>query len=218
MSPELDHIFIMSDVDAPEAAALARMGLVEGPANVHPGQGTACRRFFFPLQYLELLWVHSPAEAQNGTTGRTRLWERWIARQQGGCPFGLVLRPGAGAAPRPPFPTWSYMPGYLSDGVAIEIAIDTPVAEPEFFFLPFRTYAPDSIPRPCHALEATEMTHLHIGTPSGALLSSAARWAESAGLLTVEQSDKHVLTVTFDGATAGRRSDLRPQLPLVLRW
>jgi hypothetical protein len=107
MSPELDHIFIMSDVDAPEAAALARIGLVEGPANVHPGQGTACRRFFFRFQYLELLWVHSPAEAQSGTTRRTRLWERWLGREQGSCPFGLVFRPAAGAAPRSPFPTSS---------------------------------------------------------------------------------------------------------------
>jgi hypothetical protein len=110
------------------------------------------------------------------------------------------------------------MPGYLADGLAIEIAIDTPIAEPEFYFLPFRTSASDCTRRPRHGLRAAEMTHLHVGTPSGALLSSAARWAESAGLLTVEQSDKHVLTVSFDGAAAGHRADLRPELPLVLLW
>jgi Glyoxalase-like domain len=137
MSTELDHIFIMCEVEAPEAAALTRIGLVEGPANVHPGQGTACRRFSFPRQYFELLWVRDRAEAQSETTAPTRLWARWSARRHGACPFGLVFRPGADAVARPPFPTWSYTPSYLPGGLAIKIAVDTPIAEPEFLFLPF---------------------------------------------------------------------------------
>ena len=61
---ELDHVFVMCDVGAPEAAALHALGLREGSPNTHPGQGTACRRFFFGNAYLELVWVTDAAEAQ----------------------------------------------------------------------------------------------------------------------------------------------------------
>jgi hypothetical protein len=46
-----------SSVDrwAPEAERIAAFGLCEGPSNVHPGQGTANRRFFFRNAMLELL-------------------------------------------------------------------------------------------------------------------------------------------------------------------
>jgi hypothetical protein len=40
----------MCEAEAPEATAQMRLGLVEGPGNLHPGQGTACRRFFFLRQ------------------------------------------------------------------------------------------------------------------------------------------------------------------------
>lgn len=38
MSIELDHIFVMCEAEAPEAAALARLGLVEGPATFTPAK------------------------------------------------------------------------------------------------------------------------------------------------------------------------------------
>src|SRR5207248_1370220 len=119
-------------------------------------------------------------------TAPTRLWDRWFARRNGACPFGLVFRPGTDAAARPPFPTWSYRPGYLPPGLAIEIAVETPVGEPEFFFLPFRRSGGATEREPLDAIPATEITHVRIGTPSGVLVSSAARWAESTGLLSFE--------------------------------
>lgn len=67
MAFELDHFFVWSDVNAPEADYLINAGLSEGPANVHPGQGTANRRFFFANGMLELLWVHDEAEARSLT-------------------------------------------------------------------------------------------------------------------------------------------------------
>jgi hypothetical protein len=217
MNPELDHIFIICDVDAPEATALTKLGLVEGPSNVHPGQGTACRRFFFPLQYLELLWVRDPDEAQNQLTRPTRLWDRWSTRRQGTCPFGLVFRPGADAVLGLPFPTWSYRPRSLHGGLAIEIAIDTPIAEPEFFLMPFS--ASRRAPRPAQrAVPGTAITQLCLGTPTRSVLSPASRWAESAGLLSIEWSVEYVLTVTFDHAPNQHTADCRPALPLILHW
>jgi hypothetical protein len=60
---EFDHMFICTAVDAPEADLLVAFGLTEGAPNSHPGQGTACRRFFFRNAMLELVWVHNESEA-----------------------------------------------------------------------------------------------------------------------------------------------------------
>lgn len=60
---ELDRVFVRTARDAPEAERLRALGLVEGTPNVHRGQGTANRRFFFANAMLELLWVHDEIEA-----------------------------------------------------------------------------------------------------------------------------------------------------------
>jgi hypothetical protein len=217
MATVLDHLFILCDAGAPEAAALTRLGLEEGPPNRHPGQGTACRRFFFPRHYIELLWVENQEEARSDATARTRLWDRWSARPQGGCPFGLVFVSDAGRSALP-FSTWSYAPAYLPEGVTIEIAVDTPLDEPEFFVLPAVTRS-SSMPRPEQAaLPGSTITGLRLPSPAGRPTSAAARWAESTGLLTFEASDAYSLEVTFDHAGAGHLADARPGLPLVLRW
>jgi hypothetical protein len=62
---ELDHFFICTAAGAPEAERLIELGLTEGAPNTHPGQGTACRRFFFENAFLELVWVTDAAEAQS---------------------------------------------------------------------------------------------------------------------------------------------------------
>lgn len=69
MDIAIDHIFIASRPDAPQADALLERGFLEGSANVHPGQGTANRRFFFVDFMLEFIWVRDQAEA---TSERTR--------------------------------------------------------------------------------------------------------------------------------------------------
>ena len=89
---ELDHSFILTSKGAPEADLLIDFGLSEGEANVHPGQGTANRRFFFSNAMLELLWVHDPNEAKSRLTNPTKLWERWEGGEDSTSPFGICLR------------------------------------------------------------------------------------------------------------------------------
>ena len=218
MPTVLDHLFILCDAGAPEAAALARIGLIEGPPNNHPGQGTACRRFFFPRQYVELLWIEDRTEALSDATRPTRLWDRWSARRQGACPFGLVFTTDDDMTVTAPFPTRAYEPAYLPRGLAIQVAIDTPLTEPEFFFLPSRS-ASTGPPRPVQAaLPGTSITHLRLGTPAGIPSSPAVLWATSIGLLSFERAEQFRLTVTFEGAADGGFADSTPELPLAFQW
>jgi hypothetical protein len=82
MRIELDHLFVCTAPGAPEAEKFVDFGLIEGPPNRHPGQGTSCRRFAFANAMIELFWVSDPSEAQNQSTRSTLLWERWAGREQ----------------------------------------------------------------------------------------------------------------------------------------
>ena len=93
MAFELDHGFIFTPINAPEAEQLKAFGLSEGSPNTHPGQGTANRRFFFENFMVELLWVSDPVAVQSEVIQPMHLWERWWGREGAACPFGICLRP-----------------------------------------------------------------------------------------------------------------------------
>jgi len=135
MNHVLDHLFIMTAPGAPEADDLVARGFVEGPPNHHPGQGTACRRFFFANAMLEFLWVEDEAEARSEPVAPLRLWERWAGREGGACPFGVALRPIAPDL-EPPFPTFEYWPSFFPAPahVSVRAAI---IEEPLLFCLPY---------------------------------------------------------------------------------
>ena len=135
MSIALDHVFICCDEGGPEAEALLGIGLSEGSRNVHPGQGTANRRFFFHGGFIKLLWVSNPEEAQSALTAPTKLWPRWAARKQGACPFGIAFSPGGADVPEPPFSAWAYRPIYLPPTKSILFAEHTTLHEPELFYM-----------------------------------------------------------------------------------
>jgi hypothetical protein len=89
---EFDHVFIFTDVAEQVAHELRRFGLTEGSSNVHIGQGTSCRRFYFKNAYLELVWVSSEEEIKSPAIVKTRLWERSQYKQTQYCPFGFCFR------------------------------------------------------------------------------------------------------------------------------
>lgn len=216
-TPSLDHVFVLCSKGAPEADALSRLGLREGPANTHPGQGTACRRFFFPTVYLEFLWVHDLVEAQSSTTLPTRLYERWSSRQAAASPFGVVLRSAGPGRAEPPFPTWSYRPQYLPADLAIEVAVGTLLTEPALFYFPTPRRPETLASEPTvHGLPLGAVTAVSIGGPGPR--SAALREVEAAGLLSFPATEQHVLFVDFGFERRDRSVDLRPELPLVLRF
>jgi hypothetical protein len=216
MPLELDHVFICCDRGAPEGDALVRLGLREGSPNVHAGQGTANRRFFFENAYLELLFVIDPAEARGPETSRTRLWERWSGRTNNTCPFALVFRPKDQAA-TPPFATWSYHPKYLPAGHTIEFAEGTSLEEPELIYLPFaRLSGPPAHEPTEHALPFRHVRDARITLPLGTRLSAPSQAAQAAGLVSYRFGSEHLLELAFLAADE-MPADLRPALPLKLR-
>jgi hypothetical protein len=219
MTYALDHVFVCGAEGAPEAERLVRLGLTEGSPNTHPGQGTASRRFFFENAYIELIWVTDPREAQGEPAARTRLWPRWSQRAAGASPFAVILRPADGDERDPPFASWAYHPPYLPPHLAIDVAEATPLSEPAFFYIGFARSPAQIQTQPLgHGLGVRRITAVEVGMPGGSAPCAAARVIQDAGLVTFVDAAHHVMTVTFDDARAGESADLRPELPLVLRW
>jgi hypothetical protein len=126
MEYEIDHLFVLTDVDASDADTLVRFGLTEGPPNRHAGQGTANRRFFFDDAMLEFLWVESEDEARSLPAQPLRLADRWKERSMKACPFGICLRAGDIETVVPPFQSFEYRPAFFPAGLVAHIAQDTP--------------------------------------------------------------------------------------------
>src|SRR5688572_2850484 len=190
---ELDHLFVCSAVDAPEAARLLDLGFAEGKRNTHRGQGTANRCFFFRNAMFELLWVHDEAEAASAITRPTRLLERWRERRESASPFGICLRPRA-PTDALPFEGWKYAPAYLPPPMSIHFGANSEdVAEPMLFYMA-PGYRPDQVPRQWrqpleHALGLREITRVTICIPGNGALSGSLAAAMASGVVDVRRGE-----------------------------
>lgn len=90
---KIHHIFIFVPQESEAAEELLASGFIEGSSRIHPGQGTANRKFYFRNFYLELLWVHDQKEFFSRQMATSGLWER-SRPENGFSPFGLCLEGG----------------------------------------------------------------------------------------------------------------------------
>jgi hypothetical protein len=202
----IDHVFVCTNRGAPEAQALIDLGLTEGPPNTHPGQGTANRRFFFRSAYLELLWVSDEDEARAAPAQTTLLWERWSGRHDRTvCPFGFVIGPADRRDLLAPFSAREYRPQYLASPLAMQIA-SAGLHEPMWVYAPF-----------AQATQRDITTSIGIATPAAGR-SPVTQAMAGLNLVALSFGSEYLLEVEFDGGASGRQADVRPDLPLVLRW
>ena len=213
---ELDHVFICTTPEAPEAERLVQFGLREGPPNQHPGQGTACRRFPFANAMIELLWVNDAGEAQNECTRRTLLWERWSRRASCASPFGFAVRPVAKQSTELPFPAWEYRPAYLPDPLVMRIA-EAEVEEPMWFYLDFMRRADREQQFSGHPIDIREITGVALTSPRPLRSIGAQRMVES-GILSTRIGVAPLLEIEFDDNRRNQIADFQPHLPLIVRF
>ena len=219
MSVVLDHVFICTEPGAPAAERLRHIGLTEGTPNRHPGQGTACRRFFFRNAMLELLWVEDSEETQNEQTRRTRLWERWSATGSDTSPFGIIVRPNR-SDDVCPFPSWEYRPATMP-GLVLQIAEGTGLGEPMWCYMEAGRAPADAPPESrqvlVHPTGFREVTRVRIAGPRCEEEAVTLAMA-NMGVIAVETAAEHLLELQFDDGRQWNQADMRPGLPLVLRW
>lgn len=213
MRIELDHLFVCTAPDAPEAEKLVQFGLHEGLPNQHPGQGTANRRFGFTNAMTELLWVSDAREAQSQSTRRTLLWERWSGREGNASPFGICLRPFDSQDTGPPFPAWEYRPSYLSDPLLIHIG-EAGIEEPMWVYLTFMRRVHREQWFIEHPIGIREITGLTLTTPAP-LRSKVSQKVVENRILATRTGAKSLLEIEFDSNRRKEHVDFRPHLPLI---
>ncbi len=217
---ELDHIFICTHKGAPAADLLVELGLSEGSKNVHPGQGTANRRFFFHNAMLELLWLDDAEAAQSALTLPTGLHARCSLNDPGVSPFGICFRPSHPDECQAPFPAWHYRPEFFPHPLSVEVG-EAPLREPMWFFLAFVTpREPAKSKEPLkHPVGFERLSNVVVSTVGTAgSFSEPARVADALGHLEVDAGAAPLIELEFDEGTAGKTHDFRPALPLIFRW
>ncbi len=212
MEVEIDHVFILCDPGAPQASLLTEAGLVEGPGNRHPGQGSANRRFFFANAMLELLYLDDVDTAAREPARRLRLKDRWL--DPAASPFGLVLRRIDPDAP-PPFPGWRYYPEYFDDSSFFIVGENSDVlAEPLCICLPQQMPGGRRGARPQNP--GLDLTGLRLGLPVERLSQVLSRLTLCPGF-ELEPGREHRLELCFNRGAEDLETDFRPRLPLVIR-
>jgi hypothetical protein len=219
---ELDHVYICTDKKAPAGDLLVKFGLTEGSANTHPGQGTANRRFFFHNMMLELLWVENMEEVTSSKTKPMKLYEKCMLRGKGISPFGLGFRRTKEMDDNAPFPSWDYQPIYLPDTLRIQVAKDTPISEPMYFYLFFAIrqdqYAEEKKEPIEHKVPLRETTSVKVYINQQNSLSESAELIEQQSNVTFELSNQNLLELEFDHGLQKQTHDFRPELPLIFKW
>ncbi|HYF81544.1 MAG TPA: hypothetical protein VEB00_00750 [Clostridia bacterium] len=219
---EIDHIYICTETKAPVGDLLKEFGLVEGSSNTHPGQGTASRRFYFHNLMLELLWIENLEEVQSERTKPMRLYERCLPTTSNVSPFGVAFRPTTEISETAPFPAWDYHPIYLPDFLKIQVADNTPLSEPMYFYLTFtkrQDEAHIAKREPMeHKVVLKEVTSVKIHVNQKNNLSEPALMLNRLHNLSIEQDKEHLIELEFDNGTLNQSKDFRPDLPLLFKW
>jgi hypothetical protein len=215
---ELDHMFVAVRRNAPEMATLTQAGFKAAERRSHRGQGTASAGVFFENAYVELLWLENLAEAESTPIRRTRLAQR-ADPEQDGLPFGFGLRLATGSDSQIPFGTWEFRPPYLPAGTAIPTGNNSDrLTEPLLFILPWKSGPGYECPTHSNGARRVSKVSLTIGrlyAPSAAFKAFCA-----LGLVDVRFAEGAIplLEVELDDSKARESLDMRPAVPLVVRW
>ena len=213
MTLQLDHFFILTATGAPQADRLSALGFLEGTSNRHPGQGTANRRFFFCNTMLELLYVHDAHEATNGPARCMRFTER--ASDAEASPFGVVVKSSTGSS-AVPFPGWCYQPEYFGADKYFHVGDNADVlAEPLCIYVPFDLPVSTRQPQPADPFGRLSELRIHTPVERPSVALEAITQIEGVSM---HYAKPHLMELIFNAEKSDCCQDMRPHLPLLIRW
>ncbi|MEM8778329.1 MAG: VOC family protein [Cyanobacteria bacterium P01_G01_bin.49] len=216
---EVDHLVIYAAEGLSAVSVLQEFGLHRSHLLQRSDQGTASALFFFENTYLELIWVEDENKVRQYTveTGMDIL-SRINWKQTGASPFGIGLRHSNGDRNR-----WQ-----KNSDAWVNFSSDnrTTLSEPICYTLPnlmalttWLDYSSEEHRQLItHPLNIKKLTEIDITLAQNNLLTQAISLLEFHGLLSVKRGSTPLLTLTFDGQAQGQSIDVRPILPLVLKY
>lgn len=226
---EFDHVWIVVTRDAPERSALKRAGFKISPdVNRHDGQGTASVTADFQNFYIELMWPDPTVSVAPGAErGVEKFKNRMNWRTSGWSPIGIGLHRVGSSSPFP-FPTWTIAPDWMPKGTAIEILTardDT--KSPSFFIEPPELAVKEKAkidkndPKRAssdHPVSVERVTEVRLVRPKEYQPVAAFTYLENASIFKSSEGKEWAVEITFDTGRRAQTKDLRPDLPLVIRY
>lgn len=229
---ELDHFSLWVSPGAPERAAFEKLGFRIAPAiNRHEGQGTASCTIEFWNGFIELMWPDSSVPVEPGREVlRERFRRRMEWRTTGYSPLMLNLRRRSATTDSLPFATWPISAPWLPPGAAIlrmtpltdSLGASLSVSPRELQVPPDSNLAwlirRDPRAEPLrHPNGCRKITGLRVIAPDRGLNEATAkldRW----NVVGFERGAEWCVELTLDRARRGKVADLRPTLPLVVKY
>jgi hypothetical protein len=227
-----DHLWIVVQPGAPERAALERAGFRLDPAvNRHEGQGTASITAEFQNAFLELIWPDESVPVNPGLErGAEKFRQRSLWRISGWSPIGINLH-YAGAAPAPlPVPVWTISLPWMESGAALTMLMprdDTrsPAMSIHPRPLPVPTDANAQMIRArgdaallVHPNGVQRVTHVRLIAPRSYQPIAALIYLREQHVIELSAGSEWAVELTFDRGAQGKSNDLRPGLPLLIRY
>lgn len=218
---QLDHLFIFVEKGGEVAEKLVDFGLSEGSRNVHPGQGTANRRFFFYNSFLELVWVENEEEIKSALVAPTRLWERAHHQKTGYTPLGICIREEG--KPSVFQEALTYRPPYLPQGMHIDVIThEACPALPMLFKVPFGR-KPADLPaherQPLlHHIGLRAITKVTFGIPADNCSSDSVKLLQKESWFEIRKTDRPMVILEFDRYQKKKEVSFEPLLPLIFRY
>ena len=213
MNLHLDHFFILVEPEAKVADLLVELGMIEGQGNIHKGQGTSNRRFYFSNSMLEFLWVRDAQEATKGPAKNLFFQERSVDDTTS--PFGVVLTRKNNNDLNMPFRGWQYQPEYFDPPYAFHIGENSNnFQEPLCIYVPFIQPGASNNRDVEGLFSAISNVCIYVPDEMSDVLKSLH---DTDGLFFKVGSD-HLMEITFNQNESSRSKDFRPDIPLVVHW
>lgn len=222
---EIDHVWIMVSLNAPERAALERAGLqISKEINHHPGTGTSSVTVEFENGYLELMWPDPSVPVSQGMERTAEKYrQRMLWRTSGWCPLGIGFRRTTPSNDPLPFPTWTWTADWMPKGSVMEML--TPrddTSSPALFIEPRSlTSSAEQAGRAAlyhHPIGVHRVTAIRLQSSKTYRPITALKYLQDHRLITVERSDEWAMKLILDRGKQKRSKDLRPDLPLVIQY
>ena len=227
---EVDHLVIYTADPIAAISILQELGLHSSNQIVRrEQQGTASTLFFFENSYLEIVWIeeHQKVRQYRAQTGIDIL-SRADWKQTGASPFALGLRQTTNPSlfayrdGENGTPQWLNLDGWVnfaSDNLAT-------LSEPICYSIPNLMALTTWLDYSCeehqqlitHPLNIKKLTDIQITLTQHNFSTQAVSLLELHNLLSIKRGTTPQLALTFDHHTQGQYIDVRPILPLVLKY
>ncbi|MFK8061466.1 MAG: VOC family protein [Polaribacter sp.] len=236
---QVDHFNIWVKDPKKAKEKLNSIGFTSQPdslSEIHKGQGTSGRYFYFFNNYLELIFVYNQEEFKKNNEIHTGLdfTKRANFKENGASPFSIALKVKDYNVDKIPFKTIKYHQDWMIENESIYAAKNskTNLKEPSIFVVypemesgTFESLADlQNFPAEDdfwkaffkHPNGAQKITKITITSTNLNLNTETIKAVQKIKELTIKNGTEHLMELHFDHHIQGKTFDLRPELPLII--